>query len=42
MMVCDHEINLTEEFWISDDEVDVIAECSVCEKKFRGVLKEND
>jgi hypothetical protein len=38
-MKCEHYINLTDENWVSEDEVEVTAECSECLKKFRGRLK---
>ncbi len=39
---CEHEINLTDEFWVSEDEVEVTAVCDLCDAEFRGRLKEED
>jgi hypothetical protein len=37
-MNCEHELILTDESWISEDEVEVIAECSLCKIKFKGII----
>lgn len=35
-----HELNCIDESWISDTEVRVTFKCSLCKKKFDGVVKE--
>jgi hypothetical protein len=37
-----HELFDTNEEWISDGVVSVVMECSLCQKNFKGVLKEDD
>jgi len=39
MTNCEHEINISETFWTSDEETEVVAQCEKCNKKFRGKLK---
>jgi hypothetical protein len=39
-MECEHEINITQENWVGDNEVEIIVKCSLCKKQFRGVLKD--
>jgi len=37
---CNHELFCTDEEWISDNEVKVTIECSLCKTKFNGTIKE--
>ena len=41
-MNCQHELFSTKEEYISDDELKIEMECSLCQKKFKGVLKKED
>ena len=37
-MTCDHELNCVDEYWFSEEELQVTLECSLCHAKFRGTL----
>ena len=41
-MSCEHELFCTEEKTLSEDRIKVTMECSLCQAKFKGVLKEDD
>ena len=38
MSECEHELNLVDENWMSENSVMVTAKCDVCKSKFRGLL----
>lgn len=39
---CEHELNITEENWISDTEVKVTLECDLCRAKFEGTVVQRE
>jgi len=41
-MTCEHELNCIDEEWISDNQVIVTMECSLCNSTFRGELKQDE
>ncbi len=41
-MNCQHELYSTKEEYISKEEVKITMECSLCQTKFKGVLKKED
>jgi hypothetical protein len=42
MNTCEHELNLVSGDWVTDNEVIVEAECSLCKVKFKGRLEEDE
>jgi len=38
---CEHELLCVDEHWKSDEEVEVVLECTLCGVKFIGVLKKD-
>lgn len=38
-MECEHEIFCIEEEYISENEINVTMECSLCQTKFTGIIK---
>ena len=36
---CEHELNITDEEWLDEEEVRITVKCDLCKKKFRGILK---
>lgn len=39
MNTCEHELTISDERWISDEEVEITAKCYICQSKFIGKLK---
>lgn len=39
---CEHELDLTDLHWMSDNTVMVTATCDKCKQQFRGMLIKND
>jgi len=39
---CNHEINITNEEYISNKEIKIVAECSLCKSKFYGIIEKDD
>ena len=37
---CEHELNFTDEEWLSEDKVRITLKCDLCKAKFEGVVKE--
>ena len=42
MKICEHELFCDNEEYITDDEVKITMRCSLCNNKFKGVIKKND
>lgn len=36
---CEHELNLINESWISNEEVEIDLSCDVCNANFKGTVK---
>ena len=36
---CEHEINIKDEYWLSDNQVEITCNCNRCNTDFKGVLK---
>ncbi len=41
-MNCQHELYTTDEEYVSEDKIKITMECSLCQIKFKGVLKRDD
>lgn len=39
---CEHELNLTDEYWIDYESVQIELKCDVCGTKFKGVVKQEE